>query len=79
MVQLKTKVPGLVVMHYSAHRFALATSDAAHATPWFARFEKVLNQVYTFFSRSAVHTAELQDMQSTGSSGSSKIKAKKGL
>ena len=63
MVQLKTKVPGLIVTHCSAHRLSLAASDAAHATPWFAWFEKVLNQVYTFFSRSAVHTAELQDMQ----------------
>ena len=63
MVQLKTKVPHLIVTHCSAHRLALAASDAARSTPWFARFEKIVNQVYTFFSRSAVHTAELLDMQ----------------
>ena len=27
------------------------------------RFEKLLNQIYSFFSRSAVHTAELIEMQ----------------
>ncbi|XP_011409071.1 PREDICTED: zinc finger protein 862-like, partial [Amphimedon queenslandica] len=63
IVQLKIKVPGLIATHCSAHRLALAASDAAHTTPWFARFERILNQVYSFFSRSAVHTAELVEIQ----------------
>ena len=41
----------------------MAASDTAKAFPWFARFEKILSQVYTFFSRSSVHTAQLVEMQ----------------
>ena len=63
MAQLKAKIPGLIVTHCSAHRLALAASDSARITPWFNRFEKVVNQIYTFFSRSAVRTAELIEMQ----------------
>ena len=59
MAQLKTKVPSIIVTHCLAHRLALAASAAARLTPWFTHFEKIVNQVYTFFSRSAVHTAEL--------------------
>ena len=43
MAQLKAKIPGLIVMHCSAHRLALAASDSAHITPWFNCFEKVVN------------------------------------
>lgn len=76
IVQLKIKVPGLIATHCSAHRLALAASDAAHTTPWFARFERILNQIYSFFSRSVVHTAELVEIQSDGPS---KSEAKKTL
>ena len=30
---------------------------------WFNRFEKLLSQIHSFFSRSTVHTAELTKMQ----------------
>lgn len=63
MARLKTKVPGLAVTHCSAHMLALAASAAARLTPWFKHFEKIVNQVYTFFSRSTVRTAELLEMQ----------------
>ena len=64
MARLKAKVPGLIVTHCAAHRVALAACDAANAEPWFRKFEKSLNQVYTFFSRSSARTAELKEMQS---------------
>lgn len=64
MARLKSRVPGLIVTHCSAHRLALAASDAARKTTWFKRFESMVNQVYTFFSRSTVRTAELVEMQS---------------
>ena len=66
MAQLKVKVPRLIFTHCSAHRLALAASDAACATSWFKRFEGMANQAYTFFSHtcSTVHTPELVDMQS---------------
>ena len=50
MAQLKAKIPGFIVTLCSAHRFALAASDSAHATPWFDRFEKVLNQIILSFN-----------------------------
>ena len=63
MARLKNKVPDLIFTHCSAHRLALATSDTARQFSWFKRFEKILCQVYTFFSRSAVHSAELREVQ----------------
>ena len=64
MVRLKAKVPGLIVTHCAAHRVASAACDAANAEPWFRKFDKSLNQVYTFFSHSSARTAELKEMQS---------------
>ena len=32
-VQLKHKIPSLIVTHCSTHRLSLAACDAAHATP----------------------------------------------
>ena len=64
IARLKAKVPDLIVTHCAAHRVALTACDAANVEPWFRRFEKSLNQLYTFFSRSSVHTAELREMQS---------------
>ena len=54
----------LVVTHWVAYRLALATSETAQAFPYFVRFERILTQTYTFFSRSSVHSAELAEMQS---------------
>ena len=63
MARLRRKVPDLVVTHCSAHRLALAASDTARRFSWFKRFERLVSQVYTFFSRSAVHTAQLSEIQ----------------
>ena len=64
MARMKSEVPDLIVTHCAAHRIALAASDSAKAEPWFKRFETTLNSVYTYFSRSAVRTSELKEMQS---------------
>ena len=53
MARLRRKVPDLVVTHCSAHRLALAASDTARRFSWFKRFERLVSQVYTFFSCSA--------------------------
>ena len=63
MARLKARVPTLIVIHCAAHRLALATSQTAAAFPLFVRFERILNQVFVFFSRSSVHSAELAEMQ----------------
>ena len=63
MVQLKAKVPGLIVTHCSAHRLSLDACDAARATPWFERFLKNYCHHCTLFSRSTVRTAKLKEMQ----------------
>ena len=64
--RLKAKVPDLIFTHHSAHRLALAASDTARWFSWFKRFERILCQVYTFFSRSAVHSAEVATRSSKG-------------
>ena len=64
MTYLKQFAPELIVTHCSAHRLALASCDAAAKCPWFSRFEKVLNQVYSYFSHSAVRYTKLAEMQS---------------
>ena len=63
MVLIKQHVPELIVTYCSAHRLALASSDAAKSCTWFTRFERLLNQVYSYFSHSTVHTTQLAEMQ----------------
>lgn len=63
MARLKQKVPNLVVTHCAAHRLSLAACDTAKDLPWFQRFDKTLCQVYSFFSRSCVHTVQLSEIQ----------------
>ena len=58
VTRIKALVPTLVATHCSAHRLSLAACEASSK-----RFEKILNQTYTFSSRSSVRTAELQEMQ----------------
>ena len=53
VTRIKTLVPTL----------SLAACEASNAVALVKRFEKILNQTYTFFSRSSVRTAELREMQ----------------
>ena len=63
VTSIKALVPTLVATHCSAHRLSLAACEASNAVASVKRFEEILNQTYTFFSRSSVRTAELQEMQ----------------
>ena len=61
--RLREMVPTLIMTHCAAHRLALAACNTAHKFPWFSKFEKTLNQLYTHFSHSAVRSATLAAMQ----------------
>lgn len=61
--RLKPVVPTLIATHCSAHRLSLAACDASNASSMIQRFQRILNQIYVFFSRSSVRTAELSEMQ----------------
>ena len=61
--RLKSVVPTLIATHCSAHRLSLAACDASNASSMIQRFQRILNQIYVFFSRSSVRTTELSEMQ----------------
>ena len=61
--RLKSVVPILIATHCSAHRLSLAACDASNASSMIQRFQRILNQIYVFFSRSSVRTAKLSEMQ----------------
>ena len=42
-----------------SHRLSLASCDASNASSMVQRFQQILSQIYVFFSRSSVCTAEL--------------------
>ena len=63
MTLFKSHVPQLIVTHCSAHRLSLASCDAAASCSWFVRFEKILSQVYRYFSQSTVRSTKLAEMQ----------------
>jgi len=56
MTRLKEAAPQVFIStHCVAHRLALAASDACKGI---SRFERTVNQIYTF-SKSTTHAAEL--------------------
>ena len=61
--RLREMVPTLIMTHCAAYHLVLAACNTAHRFPWFAKFEKTLNQLYSHFSRSAVHSAVLAAVQ----------------
>ena len=61
--RLKTLVLSLISTHCSAHRLSLAACETANSSSSVTHFEKILNQIYTFFSKSAVQTAKLKEIQ----------------
>ena len=64
MTRLQEAAPqGFISTHCIAHRLALAASDACKAVSMVARFERIVNQIYTYFAKSSTHAAELQEMQ----------------
>ena len=65
--------PGFISTHCVAHRLVLAASDACKDTSLVSRFERVVNQIYTF-SKSTTHAAELREMQQVLNEPKSKLK-----
>ena len=64
MTRLQAAAPqGFVSTHCVAHRLALAASDACKDISMVSRFERIVNQIYTFFSKSTTRAAELREMQ----------------
>ena len=56
---LKDRVPFLVSHHCIAHRLALAYGQSANEIQYLRKFKSVLDQLYRFYSHSAVRTAGL--------------------
>ena len=61
--RLKDRVPFLVAHHCIAHRLALACGQSANEISYLQRFKSVLDQIYRFYSNSAVRTAGLRSIQ----------------
>ncbi|KAF7219382.1 zinc finger protein 862-like [Nothobranchius furzeri] len=55
--------PDLVGIHCTAHRLALAASDAANSVPQVKRFQQDLRSIFIFFSNSAVRSNKLHELQ----------------
>ena len=55
--------PTLISTHCSAHSLLLAASQACNSNDSFKRFKKIINQIYTFVSKSSVRTAKLKEIQ----------------
>ena len=60
---LKDRVLFLVSHHCIAHRLALACGQSADEITYLKRFKSVLDQLYRFYSYSAVRTAGLRSIQ----------------
>ena len=64
MTRLQEAAPqGFVSTHCVAHRLALAASETCKDISMVSRFERIVNQIYTFFAKSTTHAAELKEMQ----------------
>ena len=63
VARIKTKVPLFVATHCVAHRLSLAAVDASVDSPLVSRFQKITNEIYTFFSRSSVRSEALKEME----------------
>ena len=61
--RLKDKVPFLAAHHCIAHRLVLACGQSADEISYLKRFKSVLDQLYRFYSNSAVRTAGLRAIQ----------------
>lgn len=63
VTRLKQLVPTFIATHCVAHRLALAASQATNASPSIAQFERVITQIFSFFSRSTVRLSALKEME----------------
>ena len=63
VTRIKDVVPFFISTHCAAHRLSLVACDAADHVPEINRFQKVLNQLYVFFSRSSIRSNDLKEME----------------
>ena len=63
ITRLKEQIPNFIATHCVAHRLSLATCNAVEKSCLVKRFQRILSEVYVYFSRSTVRTAELMKME----------------
>ena len=63
VTRIKHVVPLFISSHCAAHCLSLVACDAATSVPEINRFQKVLNQLYVFFSRSSIRSSDLKEME----------------
>ena len=61
--RLKREIPWLIANHCVAHRLALAAGQASSKVAYLQRFKSIINQLYTFYSRSTNKSAALSEIQ----------------
>ena len=63
IARIKLKVPLFLATHCVAHRLSSAAVDACADSSLVSRFQSLLNdEIYSFFSRSTVHTRHLKEV-----------------
>ena len=63
MMQLKGVVPLFIATHCAAHSLSLPVSQVCEVVPCAKRFERLINQMYTFFSHSTARSQKLMEIQ----------------
>ena len=63
IARIKLKVPLFLATHCVAHRLSLAAVNACADSSLVSRFQSLLNEIYSFFSRSTVHTQHLKEVE----------------
>ena len=63
IARIKVKVPLFLATHCVAHRLSLAAVDASSNSSLVSKFQSSINQIYKYFSRSAVHTQQLREIE----------------
>ncbi|CAG8618526.1 6518_t:CDS:2 [Cetraspora pellucida] len=58
--QLKNKNPFILEHHCISHKLALAAKDAAKQVEEFKQYEKIVHNIYSYFSRSPEHMMHLK-------------------
>lgn len=73
-VLLRKSCPSLVHVHCAAHRLALDCIDASKDIPYMLKYKGYLGSLYSYFSSSAVRTAQLSELQEVLSEPGIKLK-----
>ena len=63
VAHIKLKVPLFLATTCVAHRLFLAAVDACANSILVSRFQSLFNEIYSFFSRSTVHTQQVKEVE----------------